>query len=130
MGTTLAQSKNGLPALANLSMKSACRLTDNGLVSILELAPLLQSINLSQCSFLTSRGISKLSSLLGSMLKELYINDCLNINAMDILHALLKFKHLEVLSVSGIPSVSDEFICQVICSCGSKLREIGLDNCV
>uniref|UniRef100_A0A7N0U6Z9 Uncharacterized protein n=1 Tax=Kalanchoe fedtschenkoi TaxID=63787 RepID=A0A7N0U6Z9_KALFE len=89
----------------------------------------LMSINLSQCSLLTACAISTLSNCLGSTLKELYIDDCQNIDALSVLPELTKFEHLEVLSVSGINTVSDEFIRQFIRARGSNLKELVLADC-
>ncbi|CAM8898777.1 unnamed protein product [Rhodiola kirilowii] len=127
LSTTLA--KNCMPSLAILSLKSACRLTDTCLASIVETAPSLQSINLSQCSLVTACGISKLANCFQSTLKELYMDDCQNIDMLSILPALMKFEHLEVFSVSGINTVSDEFVRQFICARGSNLKELVLADC-
>ncbi|KAH0657095.1 hypothetical protein KY285_031977 [Solanum tuberosum] len=127
---TLARRPNNLPALTTLSLKGACRLSDVGLEAIISAAPNLRSMNLSQCSLLTCDGISCLSNSLGSVLRELYLDNCEAIHPMLILPALLKLEHLEVLSVAGIQTVCDAFIKEFVTNRGQSLREIILKGCM
>ncbi|CAM8927901.1 unnamed protein product [Rhodiola kirilowii] len=127
---TLARSTNSLPSLATLSLQAACRLSDSGLSALTAAAPRLQSINLSQCSLLTSTGIESLTKSLGPVLKELYIDDCQGIDVMQCLHCLKKVKCLEVLSVAGIESVCDTFIRELMFLNGQCLKELVLTNCM
>ncbi|KAK4368591.1 hypothetical protein RND71_012383 [Anisodus tanguticus] len=127
---TLACSPNNLPALTTLSLKGACRLSDDGLTAIISAAPNLRSMNLSQCSLLTCDGISCLSNSLGSVLRELYLDNCEPIDPMLILPALLKLEHLKVLSVTGIKTVCDAFIKEFVTHRGQSLREIVLEGCM
>lgn len=127
---TIAQSSNSLPALAALSLQAACRLSDDGLSAIASAAPRLQSVNLSQCSLLTSIGIESLSKSLGSVLRELYIDDCQGINIMECLPYLKDVKCLEVLSVAGIESVCDDFIKELMITHGPCLKDLILTDCM
>ncbi|CAK7352784.1 unnamed protein product [Dovyalis caffra] len=127
---TLARSSHRLPSLATISLKGAHRLSDIGLTQLAASAPALQSINLSQCSLLTSQGISDFTSCFESTLRELYVDDCQNIDAMIILPALKKLKHLEVLSVSGIETVSDDFVIGLVKASGINMKELRLANCM
>ena len=120
---------NGLPALTIVSLKGACRLSDVGLRALVSSAPTLRSINLSQCSLLTSTSIETLAETLGSVLRELYIDDCQGIDAMLILPALLKLECLEALSVAGIQTISDDFIWEFICVHGPMMKELVLADC-
>ncbi|MCD9641234.1 hypothetical protein HAX54_027305 [Datura stramonium] len=128
--TTLARCPNNLPALTTLSLQGACRLSDAGLTAIISAAPNLRSMNLSQCSLLTCDGISCLSNSLGSVLRELYLDNCEALNPMFILPVLLKLEHLEVLSVAGIQTVCDAFIKEFVTHRGQSLREIVLNGCM
>ncbi|KAL3497419.1 hypothetical protein ACH5RR_040151 [Cinchona calisaya] len=130
MKETLARCSKSLPNLGVISLKGACRLSDNGLKALVASAPALQSINLSQCSLVTNVGIDTLASSLGSMLRELYISDCHKIDAMLILPALKKFEYLEVLSVAGIHNISDQFVDGLIKACGQNLKELDFANCL
>ncbi|GFS43801.1 hypothetical protein Acr_00g0087060 [Actinidia rufa] len=127
---TLACSSNSLPALTTISLKGSYRLSDVGLSSLVASAPALRSVNLSQCSLLTSDGISTLADSLGSVLRELYIDDCQNIDALLILPALLKLEHLEVLSLAGIESVCDDFLGKFIAVRGHHIKDLVLTNCM
>ncbi|XP_034700394.1 uncharacterized protein LOC117925486 [Vitis riparia] len=120
---------NGLPALTTVSLKGACRLSDAGLRALVSSAPMLRSINLSQCSLLTSASIKTLAETLGSVLRELYIDDCQGIDAMHILSALEKLEYLEVLSVAGIQTVCDDFIWEFISVHGPTMKELVLTDC-
>ncbi|KAF2285058.1 hypothetical protein P3X46_007462 [Hevea brasiliensis] len=128
--TTLARPLHKLSKLATLSLRGAHRLSDCGLSALAVSAPVLQSINLSQCSLLTSSSINDLASHLGSTLRELYMDDCQNIDAMLILPAFKKFKRLEVLSVAGIRTVRDGFVIAMVEACGMNMKELVFANCV
>ncbi|XP_042447553.1 uncharacterized protein LOC122032340 isoform X1 [Zingiber officinale] len=127
--STLAHYPNGLPSLTRLNLKGAYRLSDDGLNAVVASAPSLSSINLSECPLLTSMGIINLADKLGTVLTELYIDGCQNVDAMAILPALKKVNHLEVLSVGGLQSVCDKFVHQLIPICGSHMRELALAGC-
>ncbi|XP_023516723.1 uncharacterized protein LOC111780530 [Cucurbita pepo subsp. pepo] len=128
--STLARSSNSLPALKSLSLTGACRLSDIGIAALVCSAPVLQSLNLSQCSFLTSSSIDSIANSLGSTLRELYLDDCLKINPMLMISAMKKLQHLEVLSLAGIGDVCDEFIQEFLPAGGHNLKELILTNCV
>ncbi|KAE8718858.1 Rad7, putative isoform 4 [Hibiscus syriacus] len=148
---TLARSSKSLPALATLSLNGAHLMTDEGLNMLALSAPALQSINLSHSSLLTSAGINNLANYLESTLRELYLDECHNIEAMVVLPALKKLKCLEVLSMAGIPDYkslrylangcrsinrlklsrnrfSDEAIAAFLEASGSDLTELSLNN--
>ncbi|KAA8523317.1 hypothetical protein F0562_009740 [Nyssa sinensis] len=127
---TLARSSNSLPVLTRISLKGACRLSDVGLRALVSSAPALRSINLSQCSLLTFTGINVLADSLGSVLKELYLDDCQNMDHRLILPALKKLEHLEVLSLAGNQAVSDDFIHEFIVVRGLNMKELILADCV
>ncbi|KAK7265437.1 hypothetical protein RJT34_33057 [Clitoria ternatea] len=119
-----------LPRLTSLSLSGACRLSDKGLQALVSSAPALRSINLSQCCLLTSASLNILADSLGSLLKELYLDDCQIMDAMLILPALKKLEHLEVLSLAGIQTVSDEFIRDYIIALGHNMKELVLKDCI
>jgi DNA repair protein RAD7 len=128
--TTLAKAPNCMPLLRKISLKGNYRLSDNGLDTIISAAPSLSSLNLCQCSLLTSSGIVILADKLHSVLRELYIDDCTNVEAMVILPALQKINHLEVLSMSGIESVCDKFVNELIPVHGSNMKELAFAGCL
>ncbi|CAN6465599.1 unnamed protein product [Victoria cruziana] len=115
--------------LISLSLKGAYQLTDAGLLALVSAAPALSSINLSDCTSLTEAGIYELTDKLTSSLKELYINGCQQLDAMTMLHSLLKLKILEVLSVAGIQSVSDTFVSKLVSVHGPKMKVLVLSDC-
>ncbi|KAG4136641.1 hypothetical protein ERO13_D07G019300v2 [Gossypium hirsutum] len=127
---TLAHSSKSLPALVTLSLNGAYRLTDQGLNALALSAPALQSINLSQCSLLTSSGINDLANCFESTLRELYLDECHNIEAMVVLPALKKLKCLEVLSMAGIQTVCDDFVIKMVEACGKNMKELIFASCV
>ncbi|KAL2545152.1 uncharacterized protein Fot_14385 [Forsythia ovata] len=126
----LARPINSLLNLAIVSLRGACHLSDSGLKALVMSAPALLSINLGQCTLLTCAAISFIANSLRLILRELYIDDCPKLDAMHILPALKKFEHLEVLSVAGISTVSDQFIGEVILVCGQGIKELDLANCL
>ncbi|XVF48753.1 hypothetical protein PTKIN_Ptkin03bG0214700 [Pterospermum kingtungense] len=127
---TSARSSKSLPSLVTLSLNGAYRLSDKGLNALAMSAPALQSINLSQCSFLTSAGINDLATCFQSTLKELYLDECQKIEAMIVLPALKKLKCLEVLSLAGIQGVCDDFVIGLVEACGKNMKELVFANCV
>ncbi|KAL4195817.1 hypothetical protein AMTRI_Chr04g242960 [Amborella trichopoda] len=119
----------GFPLLTNISIRGAYCLSDSGLDSLVSSTPSLRSINLSQCSFLSEVGIQTLVVKLGSVLRELYIDDCDQFDAKAILPSLKKIENLEVLSIVGLQNVSDRFISELMLSHGCCLKELGLARC-
>nr|XP_018680208.1 PREDICTED: uncharacterized protein LOC103982797 isoform X2 [Musa acuminata subsp. malaccensis] len=75
------------------------------------------------------KGIINVAAKLDTVLTELYVDDCQNVDAMAILPALKKIIHLEVLSVAGIQSVCDKFVHQLIPVCGSHMKELIFARC-
>ncbi|CAK9172153.1 unnamed protein product, partial [Ilex paraguariensis] len=128
-GKTLTRSSNCLPGLGIISLRGACRLTDTGLKALVASAPSLQSINLGKCSLLTQTSIYTLADSLGSILRELYLDYCPSVDAMNIAPAFKKFGHLQLLSVAGIETVCDEFVSDIITACGSSIKELDLADC-
>ncbi|XP_078160926.1 uncharacterized protein LOC144556446 isoform X2 [Carex rostrata] len=126
---SLASAPNSLPSLTKLSLKGAYSLSDDGLAAIISAAPLLSSLNLCQCSLLTSEGITYLADNLGPTLRELYIDNCQNVCAMSILPSLKKANCLEVLSMARISSVSNKFVRELIPVCGSTIKELNFAGC-
>lgn len=116
--------------LSSLSLSGACRLSDVGLRALVSVAPAITSINLSQCSLLTSSTIDMLSDSLGSVLRELYLNECQSIDLKLILTALKKFEKLEVLSLVDLPSVRGRLLREFITARGQALKQLTLSNSV
>jgi DNA repair protein RAD7 len=71
-----------------------------------------------------------LADSLATSLRELYINDCQSIQPMLILPALKKLEHLEVLSLSGIQTINDNFLRGFIVARGHNIKELVLTDCV
>lgn len=128
--STLARSPKSLPMLSSLSLSGACRLSDVGLRALVSVAPAITSINLSQCSLLTSSSIHMLSNSLGSVLRELYLNECQSIDLKLILTALKKFEKLEVLSLVDLPSVTGRLLRDFVTARGQALKQLILTNSV
>ncbi|CAF1958412.1 uncharacterized protein LOC106432265 [Brassica napus] len=128
--STLARSPKSLPMLSSLSLSGACRLSDVGLRALVSVAPAITSINLSQCSLLTSSTIDMLSDSLGLVLRELYLNECQSIDLKLILTALKKFEKLEVLSLVDLPSVRGRLLREFITARGQALKQLTLSNSV
>ncbi|KAL3330180.1 hypothetical protein AABB24_034170 [Solanum stoloniferum] len=129
LGTTIATASNSLPNLAILSLRGACRMSDRALEILVTSAPSLQSIDLSQCSLLTHASIGITANSLGSILKELCIDDCQSIDAIHILPSLEKMEHLELLSVAGIHGVCDQFVSELLTARGQNIKELNISRC-
>ncbi|XP_055820345.1 uncharacterized protein LOC129889172 isoform X2 [Solanum dulcamara] len=129
LGTTIAPASNSLPNLAILSLRGACRMSDRALETLVTSAPSLQSIDLSQCSLLTHTSIGIAANSLGSILKELCIDDCQSIDAIHILPSLEKMECLELLSVAGIHSVCDQFVSELLTARGHNIKQLDISRC-
>lgn len=116
--------------LAIVSLRGSCRLSDDGLRMLVLSAPLLRSINLGQCALLTSDAVKFIADVLGSELRELYIDECHKIDALQSLPAMKKFRHLEILSVAGIHSINDCFVNEIVTAFGQTLRELDFADCM
>lgn len=116
--------------LAIVSLRGSCRLSDDGLRILVLSAPLLRSINLGQCALLTSDAVKFIADVLGSELRELYIDECHKIDARQSLPAMKKFRHLEILSVAGIHSINDCFVNEIVTAFGQTLRELDFADCI
>lgn len=125
----LAQSPNSLPALSSISLRGACRLTDSGIKALVASAPSLCSVNLAACPLLSYTSIMYMADALGSVLKELYLDDCQNIDMMLSLPALQRLEFLEVLSLADIETVSDDFVSNFVTVCGRNLKELDFSGC-
>ncbi|XP_074345168.1 uncharacterized protein LOC141684205 isoform X2 [Apium graveolens] len=125
----LMRSRSSLPGLGIISLRGACRLSDEALKVIVKLAPALCSINLGECSLLTHVGINYIADALGNSLRELFIDNCCRIDARDMASAVKKFKHLEVLSVAGIPNLCDRVISDILTACGRNIKDLDLADC-
>lgn len=130
LSSTLAYSPNCLPSLTSLSLMGAYRLSDAGLSLLVASAPALRSINLSQCSLLTSDAIHCLASSLGPVLMEIYLDECQGIDAVSAFPAFLQFEKLEVLSLTNVTRVSDDFIIKFVHVRGHIVKELVLRNCI
>ncbi|KNA21656.1 hypothetical protein SOVF_041280 [Spinacia oleracea] len=120
----------GLKTLTTISLKGGCRISDAGLAELVASAPALRSMNLSQCSLLTDVGLDSIAESLGSILQELYLDDCYTLGAMSILPKLMRLKKLELLSLRGVATVSDKFIRKLIRENGQNMKELVLANCI
>ncbi|GJT29729.1 leucine-rich repeat, cysteine-containing subtype protein, partial [Tanacetum coccineum] len=84
-------------------------ISDAGLKALVDSAPALRSINLGCCSLLTVEAINNLADKLGPVLKELYIDECFDLDA----------KHIFFL---------DEAVAAYLEACGAPLRELSLNH--
>ncbi|XP_010520478.1 PREDICTED: EIN3-binding F-box protein 2-like [Tarenaya hassleriana] len=129
IGHFLSRSPNGFQALVNVCLKGAFSLTDKALALISRSAPLLQRVNLSDCSLLTENAIQILADSFGSTLKGLNIEGCQGINPSKVLGNLKRFKSLNSLSIAGLEGIDDDFVLGFLEACGSNLTTLVLSSC-
>lgn len=126
----LKRSPHGFPSLTRLSIQGAFCLTDNGLALISKSAPLLQYINLTDCSLLTSEAVKILAKNFCSTLRGLNIEGCQGIKRSTLFSSSLnKFKNLNYLSVSGLISINDGSVIPFFMFCSSNLTDLSLAYC-
>ncbi|CAN8300933.1 unnamed protein product [Cochlearia groenlandica] len=125
----LKGSPEGFPSLTTLSLQGSFCLTDNALALISRSAPLLQLINLSECSLFTSRAVEILADNFGSTLRGLNIGGCQGIKPSNVFkRSLSRFERLNSLSVAGLESVHDVVV-EFLTSRGSNLTHLSLASC-
>ncbi|KAG7551439.1 Leucine-rich repeat cysteine-containing subtype [Arabidopsis thaliana x Arabidopsis arenosa] len=121
---------NGFPSLTTLSLQGAFCLTDNALLLISNSSPLLQFINLTECSLLTYRALKILADKFGSSLRGLSIGGCQGIKwYKGFSSSLYKFEKLNYLSVAGLDSVNDGVVRTFFTFRSSNLTDLSLANC-
>jgi DNA repair protein RAD7 len=121
---------NGFPSLTTLSLQGAFCLTDNALLLISKSSPLLQYINLTECSLLTYRALRILADKFGSTLRGLSIGGCQGIKKhKGFSSSLYKFEKLNYLSVAGLVSVNDGVVRSFFMFRSSILTDLSLANC-
>ncbi|CAI7879844.1 unnamed protein product [Closterium sp. NIES-54] len=127
--TTLLRAPASLPALRSLSLQGAYRLSDASLPLLALSAPSLAHLSLLHCPLLSSPAVSTLLSSLSSSLKTLRLDGCTQLNAHALLPGLGALTGLTCLSLSGVPSVTDTMLADLLPAVGGHLRELSLAHC-
>ncbi|XP_019084223.1 PREDICTED: uncharacterized protein LOC109125892, partial [Camelina sativa] len=127
----LKRSPKGFPSLTTLSLQGAFSLTDYALLTfIASCSPLLQFINLSHCSLLTSRALKTLADIFRTTLKGLSIGGCQGMKrCKEFTNSLYKFQKLNYLSVAGLDCVNDGVLRAFFMFSCSNLTDLSLANC-
>ncbi|CAA7061148.1 unnamed protein product [Microthlaspi erraticum] len=126
----LNRSPSGFPSLTSLTLQGAFCLTDNALELVSISAPLLRFINLSDCSFLSSRAVKILADCFGSTLRGLNIGGCQGMKPSNAVfkRSLREFSGLSYLSVARLESVNDGVI-EFLVHRGANLTGLSLASC-
>ncbi len=112
-----------------VALRGAYRLTDKGVSALLQAAPCLTSVNLSQCSLLTERVVKAVADCLGTQLCALSLEGCAQMDGLKLLLVLLQMPCLKKLSLSGVGGVKDEVVSELAVVLGSTLEELHLADC-
>jgi DNA repair protein RAD7 len=108
-------SQGVLSSLKYLRLTGAYRLSDEGLVSVLNRTPELLSLGLPQCSRIVGPAIEALPQLTPN-LKELDVAECRGLGATTLTRAISGLPTLESLTLDGISSEIDDMLLGVIAS--------------
>lgn len=121
--------KHSFAYLRKLSLRGAYRLMDDDLIKILQLAGNLTSLELQECNYLTERSVGQVASLFGSQLKSLSLENCRQLNGMNMLASLVKMPGLQMINLSGVANVADGMIQELVSAVGKNLEELYLAEC-
>ncbi|KAH8953432.1 hypothetical protein BDL97_08G026900 [Sphagnum fallax] len=127
--TTFATGPGALSSLTLVALPGAYRLTDKGVSALLQAAPGLTSVNLSQCSMLTEGAVKAVANCLGTQLCALSLEGCAQMDGLKLLPVLLQMPCLKKLSLSGVGGVKDEVVSELAVVLGSTLEELHLADC-
>jgi len=112
---TSLSSQGVLSSLKHLRLTGAYRLSDEGLISVLQRTPKLLSLGLPQCSRIAGPAIEALPQLTPN-LKELDVTECRGLSGSTLTNAISGLPKLESLIIDGISSEIDDLILDVIAS--------------
>ncbi|CAK9213214.1 unnamed protein product [Sphagnum jensenii] len=126
---TFATGPGALSSLTLVALRGAYRLTDKGVSALLQAAPCLTSVNLSQCSLLTEGAVKAVADCLGTQLCALSLEGCAQMDGLKLLPVLLQMPCLKKLSLSGVGGVKDEVVSELAVVLGSTLEELHLADC-
>lgn len=124
----LAASGATLSGLQSLTITGAYRLGDESLSALLQKAPNLKQLALSQCSRIT--GVEFLPRLTTSCpaLEDIDFSECRGISADALKQTLSSLKGLKHVTLDGLPEVDDGVVAVLAESC-SLLTFISLQRC-
>lgn len=126
---TIANGPGSLPLLTTVSFRGAYRLTDKGLSAFLYSTLNIAALDLTQCSLLSIAGIKAVAYIIGRKLKSLSLDGCTQLDALELLPILSQMTNLQKLSLSGIGSVKDGLVSELVVVLGSGLEELRLADC-
>eukprot|EP01038_Epipyxis_sp_PR26KG_P005606 gene5606-7738_t len=93
--------------LKSLLLKGCNNITDLSIQQVTKTCPKIQLLDLIQCHLITDDSIIGLSMNSYETLSVLYLNGCFKITDNAIIKLINNCKLLQVLDISGIPSLSD-----------------------
>eukprot|EP00249_Psilotum_nudum_P017534 c26376_g2_i1 orf=2-2341(+) len=125
----VARSNGSLPSLYTVSLRGAYRLTDNGLADFVRATPVLTSLDLTDCSYLSELGIQIVADCLGSNLNKLCLDGCKQLNVSKMLLVLLNMRQLQSLSLANVAGMCDELVSELAVHLGLTLQELSLAHC-
>ncbi|CAK9856853.1 unnamed protein product [Sphagnum jensenii] len=126
---TFATRPGALSSLTLVALRGAYCLTDKGVSALLQAAPCLTSVNLSQCSLLTEEAVKAVADCLGTQLCALSLEGCAQMDGLKLLPILLQMPCLKKLLLSGVGGVKDEVVSELAVVLGSTLEELHLADC-
>ena len=150
-GENLSEYKGTLPCLENLNMKKCYKLTNKGLLQILQLCgstlrslnlletnitgrnlseykgtlACLENLNMIFCRQLTDKGLLQVLQLCGSTLRSLDITGVF-INGENLSEYKGTLPCLENLNMRNCKQLTDKGLLQILQLCGSTLRSLGI----
>jgi DNA repair protein RAD7 len=127
--STIATGPGNLPMLTTVSFRGAYRLSDQGVAALVEAAPNLTSLDLTQCSLLSIASVKSVGDVLGPKLKSFSLEGCDKLDAMQLLPILLQMTNLQKLSLSGVGGMKDEIVSELAVTLGPYLEELRLADC-
>ena len=125
---SLAALAPSISNLMKLDLSCIASLSDASARAILEKTPLLDTLYLVDCSFLSNDTISIVAENCGERLEKLYISNCGLVSDIGILSVALHCSNLKVLNVSRCNLVTSLSISSIAIHC-KKLNTLYLAQC-
>ncbi|KAI5067561.1 hypothetical protein GOP47_0018089 [Adiantum capillus-veneris] len=115
--------------LKSISLRGAYRLSDQGLEALLQASPQLVHLDLSNCSFLTNASMEAVVRCVGQTIESLVLDGCPNLNAMVLVHNIVRLAKLRKLSLAEVGGVTDEVVSELCVQLGLNLKQLVLARC-
>lgn len=119
---------NAGSSLRRFVVRACTSLTDQGILSLVQRAPHLRSLDLSFVSAVTDASVVAVCASLSTSLRKLLLRKCVQLTDVSI-KAISACSQLEVVDISYCTEVTDVGVGELVRGCGSSLLLLSMSNC-